>query len=163
MGQGINRDTVVAIALLVLCGVFFTATFDIRETTYATIGAEVWPRLILVLLFVLSAIYLFQSVRRTESPADQTQAEPGGGLGRFRNALWCYVLFALFLLTLPWLGMLIGGILFVFGALTAMGERTARAFALHAAIAIGTIGTMWAIFTYGLRVILPEGVIFSAW
>ena len=162
MGQGINRDTVVAIALLVLCGVFFTATFDIRETTYATIGAEVWPRLILVLLFVLSAIYLFQSIQRSESPDDQAEAEPGG-LGRFRNALWCYALFGLFLLTLPWLGMLIGGVLFVFGALTAMGERTPRAFGLHAAIAVGTIGMMWAIFTYGLRVILPEGVIFSAW
>ena len=41
-----------------------------------------------------------------------------GWLGRYRNALACYGLFLVFLLTLPWLGMLIGGTLFVFAVLT---------------------------------------------
>jgi len=159
--RGINRDVVVAIGLMLLCGVCFAATFQIRDMGYATIGAEVWPRLVLLILALLTLVYLGQSLRR---PAPE-----GGGagltgwLGRYKNALWCYALFALFLLTLPWLGMLIGGILFVFAALTVMGERTLRAHLTHATIAIGTIGLMWAIFTFGLRVILPEGEIFHAW
>ncbi len=158
----INRDVIVALGLLVLCGVFFRATFDIRDMGYATIGAAVWPRMILLVLVVLSLIYLFQSLRR---PAEAAAAGPGvkEWLWRHRNVLWCYALFALFLITLPWLGMLIGGILFVFGALTAMGERTLRAHLMHAVISVTTIGIMWAIFTFALRVILPEGEILRIW
>ncbi len=158
---GINRDVVVAIGLMLFCGLCFAATFQIRDMGYATIGAEVWPRLILLILALLTAVYLGQSLRR---PAPESSSNGlTGWLRRYRNALWCYALFALFLLTLPWLGMLIGGVSFVFAALTVMGERTLRAHLVHATIALGTIGLMWAIFTFGLRVILPEGQIFRAW
>jgi len=115
-----------------------------------------------VLLFALSFAYLFQSLKQVRDEKSE-----GGGvigwIGRYQNALWCYGLFAAFLLTLDYLGMLIGGTLFVFLMLTALGERTLRAHAMHAAIAIISIASMWSIFTYGLRVILPQGEIFSAW
>ena len=52
-----------------------------------------------------------------------------GWLGRYRNALWCYALFFLFLATLDYLGMLIGGVLFVFLALSVLGEWSWRAVA----------------------------------
>jgi putative tricarboxylic transport membrane protein len=32
----------------------------------------------------------------------------------------------------------------------------------HAALSLATVGGMWCIFTYGLEVILPQGMIFSA-
>lgn len=160
--SSLNRDAVVAVFLLLLCGVFFAATFNIREMQYATIGADVWPRLILLILFVLSLIYLFQSLQRAPPEGEQWSGTRGWAR-RYRNALWCYALFALFLVTLPYLGMLIGGILFVFAALTVMGERTLRMHLVHAAIAIGTVGLMWAIFTYWLRVILPQGQLLGGW
>jgi hypothetical protein len=158
--SAINRDTIVAVILLLFCGVFYAASFRIEETSYATIGAEVWPRLILALLFVLSAIYLFQSLRMKPAEAERQQA---GFFTRYRNAILLYGLFLAFLLTLDLLGMLLGGIAFVFLALTVVGERTPRNLAIHALVAIVSVGAMWAIFTFALRVILPEGVILSIW
>lgn len=158
--SSVNRDTIVALCLLAFCGAFFAATFEIRDPGYATIGARVWPRLILAALVALTLIYLFQSLRR--APGGEA-GDAGTGIGRYRNALWCYALFFLFLVTLPFFGMLIGGVLFVYLALTVMGERTLRAHLVHAAIAVGTIGTMWAIFTYWLRVILPQGELLRVW
>ncbi len=157
----LNRDTVVAVFLLLFCGVFFAASLRVEQTTYATIGAEVWPQLIITLLFVLSAVYLFQSVRQPSRSPDKTPRP--GFLARYRNAIWCYGLFLAFLLTLDIFGMLLGGVLFVFAALTALGERTPRTIAIHAAVAIVSVGAMWAIFTYALRVILPQGVLLSVW
>lgn len=155
-----NRDTVIAVFLLLLCGIFFAATFRIEETTYATIGADVWPRLLLAILFTLSLIYLFQSVGRKTGERETPKA---GFLSRYRNAILLYGLFLAFLLTLDVLGMLLGGIAFVFLALSVVGERTPRNLAVHAAVAVVSVGAMWSIFTFALRVILPEGVILSIW
>ena len=158
----INRDTAAAIALLVFCGVFFAQTFVIRDMGYATIGAEVWPRLILAVITGLSLLYLRNSLRQG---ADEDA--PGGGfrgwLERYRSALWCYALFAAFLLTLPYLGMLIGGTGFVFLVLTVLGEKDLKHHLQHAAIAVIAIGFMWLVFTFGLNVILPEGEILRVW
>ena len=161
MGR-INRDVMVAVFLLVFCGVFYWASLQVEDMGYETIGSEVWPQFVLSVLFVLSLGYLFQSLRDTDHDAG-----PGGGLrdwlGRYRNAFSCYGLFLIFLLTLPWLGMLIGGTLFVFSVLTMLGERTARRHLIHAGIAVGSISFMWAVFTFGLRVILPPGEILRIW
>lgn len=156
--KAINRDTIVAVFLLLLCGVFYAATFEIEKTSYATIGADVWPRLILILLFVLSLIYLFQSVR---GGPDERVEHKAGFFSRYRNAFFLYGLFLVFLLTLDVLGMLLGGIAFVFLALTVVGERKPRTLAIHLGVAIVSVGAMWAIFTFGLRVILPEGTILA--
>ena len=82
-------------------------------------------------------------------------------LARYRNALIIYALFFLFLVTLPYLGMLIGATIFVFLALTLLGRLSARMVGVHALIALGSVGVMWAIFTYALHVILPQGEILS--
>ncbi len=160
MGR-INRDTAAAIFLLVLCGVLFSASFFIRDMGYEGLGSEVWPRIVLVVATALSLLYLVRSV---VSPPVAGDAGPAGLMGwyaTYRNAIWCFVAFGLFLVTLPYLGMLIGGVLFVFVVLTLLGGWDARALATHGAIALLSVGAMWAIFTFGLRVILPEGEIFS--
>jgi len=158
--KAINRDTVVAVILLLFCGVFYAASFQIEKTTYATIGAAVWPQLILAVMFALSSVYLIQSVRKGPSGAARPEA---GFFARYRNAILSYLLFLAFLLTLDVLGMLLGGIAFVFLALTLLGERSPTSLAVHAFTAVVSVGVMWAIFTFALRVILPPGMILSVW
>jgi hypothetical protein len=121
-----------------------------------------WPRAILSLLSVLSVIYLVQSLA---APGAEVPAEHPGGLkawlAYYRNPICCYGLFLAFLLTLPFLGILIGGVLFVFCLLTALGGLGGRKVAVHAAIALVSVGAMWAVFTFALGVILPQGMIFT--
>ncbi len=161
--RGVNRDTVIAIILLVFCGVAYVETLKIRETTYGSMGSEVWPQAILILIGALTLIYLAQSLRA----ADGLRLGAGGGVrgfvAKYRNALWCYALFTGFVFVLPVLGMLLGGVLFVFLTLTAIGNRDPRSLALHAAVAVGTVGFMWAVFTFALGVILPEGEVLQIW
>ncbi|WP_420349587.1 tripartite tricarboxylate transporter TctB family protein [Pelagibius sp.] len=164
--MSLNRDVVVALLLLLLCGVFFWESGNIQLTDYGQMDSTVWPRIILGALLVASLIYLWQALRgaASEGASPAPKAGPGGLAGwfrRYRNALLCYALFLTFLLTLPILGMLLGGILFVFAALTVLGRPSLKLVPLHAAIAVGTVGAMWAVFTFGLRVFLPEGVLIS--
>ena len=166
----VNRDVVVALVLLVFCGVFFWESTNIRLTDYASMDSTVWPRLVLGALTLASMVYLWEALTGRVAKTAEESLEPGidegkggvlGWLDRYRNAMICYALFFAFLLTLDFLGMLIGGILFVFLALSLLGRPTLSLVPLHAAVAVGSVGAMWAIFTFGLRVFLPEGELLS--
>ncbi len=158
--ERLNKDAVVAIFLLVLCGVFYAASFDIRVPTYGVLLPSTWPRVIIAALGVLSLIYLFQSLTNPEKVSEGEEEAPpqdgfSGWLYYWKNPIWCFVLFFAYLATLPVFGMLISGILFVFLLLNVLGGWSARNLVFHAIVAIGCIGAMWSLFTYGLGVILP--------
>ncbi len=161
--ERLNRDAVIAIVLLVFCGVFFWASFDIRQPDYGVLMPSTWPRVVLGVLSFLSVIYLVQSLRRgaDEEEPEDTAREPGirGWILYWRNPLWCFGLFFAYLATLPVLGMLIGGVSFVFVLLNVLGGWDRKNLVLHAAVALLAVGGMWSLFTFGLGVLLPPGMI----
>ncbi len=167
----LNRDTVIAIALLLVSGVLMMASFEIREPDYGQLSPAAWPRAVVVVLAVLSFIYLIQATITGGEPGSETEPDAespaadhlGGGIrgffGYWRNVFWCFSLFLLYLLTMPYLGMLIGSVSFVFLLLNALGGWRPRQLGLHAVIALVAMGGMWALFTFGLKVPLPPGSI----
>lgn len=154
-----NRDAITALLLLILCGVFFWKTFEIREVPFSEMGSEIWPRFVLILLAILSLIYLFRSV--TQPQPDTQPFSWSRWFKTYQNASICFVMFLLFLLALPHLGMLVAGILFVFITQSIIGGHSPRLLAMHAMIAVLAVGGMWSIFTFALRVVLPAGELFS--
>lgn len=156
----LNRDSWVAIGLLLFTGFMFWASFDIRVPDYGVLAPSVWPQLILAGLGLLSLIYLIQSLRAGADEHADDDGRPksiSGYLSYWRNPIICFVLFAAYLSLLPWLGMLLDGILFVFVLLCALGGWSPRQLALHAAVAVIAVGGMWSLFTFGLNVLLPTG------
>tara|TARA_E500000318_G_scaffold85341_4_gene81365 strand:+ start:7537 stop:8022 length:486 start_codon:yes stop_codon:yes gene_type:complete len=152
----LNRDTLVSLLLLVFCGVMISASLEIEDTNYGTMQSSVWPQVVLGVLTVFCLAMFGQSVLKPTIAKSETSAA-SGGIGRYRNAITVYILFFLFLVTMPYLGMLLGGIGFVFLALTLLGEPELKRVPLHLAIAVGMVGLMWTIFTFGLGVLLPDG------
>ena len=161
--ERINRDTRVATVLLVLCGIFFWASFDIRVPDYGALSPSTWPRTILVALTILSLVYLFQSIHKgPDNPDDHNGAPKGGGfkgwLIYWQNPIYCFALFLAYLAAMPILGMLMSGILFVFILQCMLGGWQLDRLLPHAGVAVLTVGGMWSIFTYGLDVMLPRGI-----
>ena len=160
--SGLNKDTIVAIILLCLCAVFFWASFGIRQPDYGVLMPSTWPRIIIVVLATLCLIYLFQSIRA--GPDNEIlKREPGivGFIKYWRNPLCCFVMFLGFLASMPVLGMLIGGVTFVFLLMGLLGGWAPRQMVIHASVAIISVGSMWSLFTFGLGVMLPVGMIFN--
>ena len=159
-----NRDTMVAIFLLLFCGVLIWSTYDIRQPDYGVLLPSTWPRVILAALTLLSFIYLLQSIKAgPDEIVDDPDKKPGlmGFLSYWQNPIKCFFMFFLFLLTLPYLGMLIGGISFVFLLMCLLGGWAPERMLVHAIIAVGAVGAMWSLFTFGLEVMLPEGMIYN--
>lgn len=156
----LNRDVYVAVVLLLFCGVMLWASFDIREPDYGVLPPSVWPRVILTVFGLLSVIYLIQSLRRGPDGLDAFPGEPTTVMGWVRywwNPIICFVSFCGYLLLLPWFGMLISGMLFVFVLLSALGGWSPRRLGIHAVVAAASVGGMWLLFTQGLNVLLPTG------
>jgi ABC-type Fe3+ transport system permease subunit len=158
----LNRDVVLAIILLLICSVLFWASFDIRQPNYGVLMPSTWPRLILSILAVLSFIYLLQSLKiKSTDKSFLYEDNLKGFLSYWRNPIISFCMFFLFLWSLPVLGMLIGGICFVFLLMSFLGGWEKKKIFIHAIIAILTVGLMWSLFTFGLGVMLPTGIIYN--
>ena len=159
----LNRDTVIAIILMVFCGIFFWASFSIREPDYGVLPPSAWPRVVLVALSVLTVLYFVQSIRRTRT-FDDSSSTAGKGLKHWfsiwQNPIWCFVLFFGYVASLPVLGMLIGGVTFVFLLQCVLGGWSPRNLVVHALVALASVGGMWCIFTFRLLALLPPVEIF---
>lgn len=161
----LNQDAIIAIFLILASGVLFWSTFSIRTPDYGVLSPAVWPQVIIIALGILSVLYLIQSLKKGADEEGLPEGREPGLRGWFlywKNPILCFVLFLAYLLTLPVLGSLIGGVLFVFILMSLLGGLTRETVIMHAALSLATVGGMWLIFTYGLDVILPQGVIFSA-
>ena len=112
--------------------------------------------ILVAVLSLLSMVYLIQSLRQgPDTPDPEAPKGVGAFFAYWRNVIWVFVLFAAYLVAIPYLGLLIGGVLFVFLVLSALGGW--RPVILHAAIALISVGGMWTLFTFALRVFLPRG------
>ncbi|MBY7731718.1 tripartite tricarboxylate transporter TctB family protein [Vibrio splendidus] len=147
----INKDSVVGLILLLGCGTFIDALDDIERTNYGTMTSNVWPTIVLSVLTTLCVIYFLTSLKPVQSESFNWKTFFP------RNVAIVFTLFAGFVYSLPYLGMLIGGSTFVFLVLTMIGHKTLKYMLIHMCIAIGSVAVMYVVFTFGLSVMLPEG------
>ena len=167
MRISMSKDTIAALCLIMACGGLMLASLDIREPDYGVLSPAAWPRLIIVIMGLLSVIFFLQSAfgkgqSSDASVATATDAEPRPkGVVEFltywRNVFAVFITFGLYLFVLPHLGMLIGNILLSFTLLTLLGGW--RPIVTHLCIAIGTSGGMWILFSFVLEVFLPRGTL----
>lgn len=155
----LRADTIIALVILVACAELYRETYSFRAAPFATMSSGTWPRFVLLLLAALTVALLVQSLL---SAAVAPAAGPDAATGPIshRVALVCFGLFGAFLVVTPWLGMLVAGMLYVFVMQDVLGPRDAGSRLMHLVIAVLSVGGMWAVFTFALRVILPEGVLF---
>ena len=162
--MNIKKDTIISIFLLLFCGIMINSSFDIEDPGYQGMKASFWPTIVICLLSIMCLVMLIKSVvTEAENNLNSNDTNLTNVFFKFKNASICFLMFVLFLAFLDYLGMLIGGVLFVFGLLTMLGGFELKKIINHFIISIVTIGIMWSIFTFGLKVILPEGEILRIW
>lgn len=161
----LNRDTIVSIFLLLFCGFLIWAGGQIRDPQFGELSPAAWPKAVTWVLTAFCLIYFFQSLMAgQQAPKADPDREPGlaGWLKYYQNPIACFALYFAFLYTLPFFGTLVGGSLLVFALMSLLGGIAPRQIALHAVLAVISVGVMWSIFTFGLRVLLPRGDLFQS-
>ena len=158
-----KSDLIIAIFLLCFSGIMINDASNIRDLGFEGMKADAWPRVVLWMLVVMSSVMLGKSYFQFKTEDHKDNSKFKINFSKFKNALLCFGMFIFFLSTLDYLGMLLGGIVFVFGLLTLLGGFSIKLGVKHLLIYVLSIGFMWMVFTFGLRVMLPEGEILRVW
>ena len=158
-----KSDIIIAIFLLCFSGIMINDASNIRDLGFEGLKADAWPRVVLWMLALMSSIMLGKSYYQFKEKNHRDNQSIKINFSKFKNALLCFGMFIFFLMTLDYLGMLIGGIVFVFGLLTLLGGFSYKLLFKHVSVSVLSIGIMWTIFTFGLKVMLPEGEILRVW
>ena len=158
-----KSDIIIAVFLLCFCGIMINDASNIRDLGFEGMKADAWPRVVLWMLVVMSSVMLGKSYIQFKTYGHKDNNIFKVNFLKFKNALICFGMFIFFLSTLDYLGMLLGGIVFVFGLLTFLGGFSINLIIKHLMISVLSIGFMWMVFTFGLRVMLPEGEILRVW
>ena len=156
----LGRDGRAGLICLAVSLLLLIAAADLPKLPLVPVGSGFYPRIVLILMAVFSALMVFNDWRA--QAASGKLAPPAGAAPRPKRAYDMVALvFAVvggYVLLLPLLGYRIATALFV-AALQAAIERPsgARGLAALAAIALGTSAVTYLIFDSYLSVLLPRG------
>ncbi len=153
----INQDTITALCLLAICGVVFADTLRMEPAMFGQMPATLWPRMILAPLALLSVLMLVNAQKAVETGVVRKSLPEW--FTYYKNPIVCFVLFFVFLLTMPITGMLLGGLAYVFLTLNFLGGWTRQKLIQHGIVTLIFVVGMWLIFTQALGVFLPEGIL----
>lgn len=154
-----TRDVVAGLACLAISLVLLAATHGLPEASMLVpIGPGAYPRVVLGLTAVLSALLVWNGWRARRSVNQRASASASAGAKNYGLVLAAFAVFGLYALLLPYLGFRIGTLLFV-AAMQALLEppRTSRAWITLVVVAVVTAFAAHAVFERGLSVLLPRG------
>ena len=161
----LSRDTIVSILLLLFCGFLIWAGTQIRDPQFGELSPAAWPKAVTYVLTCFCLVYFIQSIIAGDAntPVADPDRLPGltGWVRYYYNPIACFALYFLFLYTLPYFGTLVGGVLLVFALFSLLGGIRPKQILLHIVLAVISVGAMWSLFTFGLRVLLPRGDLFQ--
>jgi putative tricarboxylic transport membrane protein len=153
--MSIGRDGITGLVLLAISLVLLVQSFQLPSLPIVPVGPGFYPAIVLSFMAAASALLALQDlVKRAPVTA-------GAGEAPRRNYRLVVIAFAIvgcYVVLLPLVGFRLATVLFVGALQAALGRpRTARQWAVLAAIAVGTAAVSYFIFERYLLVLLPRG------
>ncbi len=154
-----GRDGVAGLLLLALSALLAVQTLQIPRTPFLPLGADFYPRVLLVVLAAGALLLVVVDILR-----HRRQPAPRETLPRFRDVPPAipaiFIAFAGYVFLMPILGFVLATLAFVAVAQVLMGPHRPRDLPRIGLLAVGTAAAMYLIFERYLHVFLPRGVLF---
>jgi hypothetical protein len=156
----LRRDGIAGLVCLVVSAGLLALTLGLPPASVVPIGPAFYPRVVLLVLALLSAILIVLDLRATRSlrTAGPGAAAAAGPAPNYGLVLATFIEFGLYIALLPPLGFRISTFLFVLALqVTLEWPRSAKRWALAVGIAIATSAASYLVFQDYLSVLLPRG------
>jgi len=157
----LSRDGISGLVCLAISVVLLTQTFGLPPATIVPVGPAFYPRIVLILLMLLSMILIaldFRAMRAARAGGTAAVAPAAGLPPNYRLVLATFIEFGLYIALLPPLGFRIATFLFVLALqITLEWPRSNKHWALAVLVAAATSLVCFLIFQDYLSVLLPRG------
>ena len=154
--MSIGRDGIAGLVLLAISLFLLVKSFQLPSLPIVPVGPGFYPAIVLSFLAAASALLVVQDIlkRRPAAPAAPLDAPRRS----YRLVVIAFAIVGGYVALLPLLGFRVATVLFV-GAMQAALDRprTARQWAVLAAVALGTAFASYFVFERYLLVLLPRG------
>lgn len=154
--MSIGRDGIAGLILLAISLVLLVQSFQLPSLPIVPVGPGFYPAIVLSFMAAASALLVVQDVMRHRVPAEAGVSD--APRRNYRLVVIAFAIVGAYVALLPLIGFRLATVLFV-GAMQAALDRlkSARQWAVLAAIALGTAGVSYFIFERYLLVLLPRG------
>jgi hypothetical protein len=153
-----SRDSISGLVCLAVSLFLLALTFNLPPATMVPIGPAFYPRIVLSLMAVLSAILIGMDVRTMRTSPAPIAAAPAGASPNYRLVLATFILFGIYIVLLPGLGFRIATFLFVLALQIALEwPRDWKRWLIALAVAVATGAVCHFVFEDYLSVLLPRG------
>ena len=157
-----SRDGISGLVCLAISVLLLVQTFFLPPAAIVTIGPAFYPRIVLALLGLLSAILIVMDFRAMRALHAAGGAVPAAATStptpNYRLVLITFIIFGLYVFLLPGLGFRIATVLFVMALQIALEwPRSVKHWILALAVAVATSWVCHIVFEDYLSVLLPRG------
>ena len=153
--MSIGRDGITGLVLLAISLVLLVQSFQLPSLPIVPVGPGFYPAIVLSFMAAASGLLVLQDLMK------RAPVTAGAGDAPRRNYRLVVIAFAIvgcYVVLLPLFGFRLATVLFVGALQAALGRpRTARQWAVLAAIAFGTAAVSYVVFERYLMVLLPRG------
>ncbi|MEA2899301.1 MAG: putative tricarboxylic transport rane protein [Bradyrhizobium sp.] len=154
--MSIGRDGIAGLILLAISLVLLVQSIQLPSLPIVPVGAGFYPAIVLSFMAAASALLVVQDVMKHRAPAEAGVSD--APRRNYRLVVIAFAIVGAYVALLPLLGFRVATVLFVGAMQAALGRpRTARQWAVLAAIALGTAAVSYFIFERYLLVLLPRG------
>lgn len=143
-------ETIFSLALCIISAfIFYSATqFDLSFIGDSGLGPEFFPKVIAVVLFVLSAVLFYGSVKNKEKKSIYNE--------NMRYTFTVMFVFAVYIFLIKVLGYLSSTIIFAFVVITILKSKS---MILKIIFSVIFPTALYLLFTYAFKVSLPVGLL----
>lgn len=155
-----GRDGWIGLGLLGFSGWLYSNLGKIPANPLVPIGPAFYPRILLILIVLLSLVLAIQDVISRHRRESKGRGSLRGWVERYQSTSTCFIVFTLYILFLPVLGFLVSSILFVTILQWLLGPLRLRRLPGSVLIGVAASGITYVVFEMYLRVLLPRGILF---
>jgi putative tricarboxylic transport membrane protein len=154
--MSIGRDGIAGLVLLAISLVLLRQSFQLPSLPIVPVGPGFYPAIVLSFMAAASALLVVQDVIKHRAPAEAVVGD--APRRNYRLVVIAFAIVGAYVALLPLLGFRVATMLFVGGLQAALDRpKSARQWAVLAAIALGTAAVSYFVFERYLLVLLPRG------
>ncbi len=158
-----KRDQVIGLILILFAGFMYYQATKLPPAMFGALGADVFPKLLFILLAVFGAALIVQATLKARKEAkaeDLPQTTKTGGIGHYKNVIFGFAAFCLYVILMYYLGYTISTLIFMPLLMFILAPRTKAAAVSVVLVTLALTFSLQYGFAKALKVFLPSSALF---